>query len=511
MLKAFSQFSDALSSTFLPSEDTRDNDDGYVFDERTAPSSPQRCKRQLEEREQKLRRTLAIKERNLGKDHVFVAATLQELAQVLRELRKERAAGQCELRAAKITPSDHPKARLIKEYSFATERGQTVIEMRKEQRMVEQHQRGKTELSIILLQSVVRMRAAAKRVLHLREEKLIRDAKRHLDRFENSYFTEKATAASQQGDSAEIKRLAAVAAMGPEGWTREYNKSLAAAKAKSRSLDARRRRAEEEHRRFMQAELPSRGAVTAASRRRRQEWTPKEEAAVEVLQSVARMRLARTGPVEEAKSRAVDGLLLELSRHGAPQCRRDGPVCAALRRLKLHDRAAVARCDVWALRAAGVDAITARTVVGTAARLVERERAKKKKQEKTKKTTMNEKKGAAKEKADSPPKATAPPFEKGETVQYRSTADGTFEDAKVVDVSYDDDLVPYYTIQLISDGREKSTEASRLRKIRGARHKEIMVNEGRRKKAVAAEEAKKKSRRKIEFQRGGGPPLGTSI
>ena len=33
-------------------------------------------------------------------------------------------------------------------------------------------------------------------------------------------------------------RLAAVAAMGPEGWTREYNKSLAAAKAKVKAQES---------------------------------------------------------------------------------------------------------------------------------------------------------------------------------------------------------------------------------------------------------------------------------
>ena len=56
-------------------------------------------------------------------------------------------------------------------------------------------------------------------------------------------------------------------------------------------------------------------------------------------------------------------------------------------------------------------------------------------------------------------------FEKGEIVHYRH-ANGNFEDVEVVDASYDDELVPYYTIRRLKDGREKSTEASRLRKIR---------------------------------------------
>ena len=55
------------------------------------------------------------------------------------------------------------------------------------------------------------------------------------------------------------------------------------------------------------------------------------------------------------------------------------------------------------------------------------------------------------------------PFEKRQCVEYRN-ADGTWEPADVVDVGYDEELVPFYMITLPHrNGQEKGTVHSRLR------------------------------------------------
>lgn len=52
-------------------------------------------------------------------------------------------------------------------------------------------------------------------------------------------------------------------------------------------------------------------------------------------------------------------------------------------------------------------------------------------------------------------------FTKGQTVFYK-TAQGIAVEAHILEVHVDDLLVPYYTIRLLSDGREKQTEGARL-------------------------------------------------
>ena len=54
-----------------------------------------------------------------------------------------------------------------------------------------------------------------------------------------------------------------------------------------------------------------------------------------------------------------------------------------------------------------------------------------------------------------------PSFRKGQTVFYK-TAQGIAVEALILEVHVDDLLVPYYTIRLLSDGREKQTEGARL-------------------------------------------------
>ena len=59
---------------------------------------------------------------------------------------------------------------------------------------------------------------------------------------------------------------------------------------------------------------------------------------------------------------------------------------------------------------------------------------------------------------------TASETYQNEIVDYRNK-DGVWLQAKIVDVSYDDEVQPYYTIYIEQDNKEKSTEASRLRKV----------------------------------------------
>ena len=66
-----------------------------------------------------------------------------------------------------------------------------------------------------------------------------------------------------------------------------------------------------------------------------------------------------------------------------------------------------------------------------------------------------------------PPPVT---YEKHESVNYK-TSDGTWQNATIIDVSYDDNMIPYYTINL-GNGREKSTESCRLRKAPVTKKKE---------------------------------------
>lgn len=54
------------------------------------------------------------------------------------------------------------------------------------------------------------------------------------------------------------------------------------------------------------------------------------------------------------------------------------------------------------------------------------------------------------------PKQQPLAFEKRSTVEYRNSQ-GVWEPATVTVVGYDEELVPYYSIQLHSDGREKNT------------------------------------------------------
>ena len=58
-------------------------------------------------------------------------------------------------------------------------------------------------------------------------------------------------------------------------------------------------------------------------------------------------------------------------------------------------------------------------------------------------------------------------YEENEAVDYEAK-DGTYQSAVIMDVSFDDEMNPYYTIKLNKNGQEKGTVASRLRKSKAS-------------------------------------------
>ena len=58
-------------------------------------------------------------------------------------------------------------------------------------------------------------------------------------------------------------------------------------------------------------------------------------------------------------------------------------------------------------------------------------------------------------------------YEENEAVDYEAK-DGTYQSAVIMDVSFDDEMNPYYTIKLNKNGQEKGTVASKLRKSKAS-------------------------------------------
>ena len=60
-------------------------------------------------------------------------------------------------------------------------------------------------------------------------------------------------------------------------------------------------------------------------------------------------------------------------------------------------------------------------------------------------------------------KKQAPSYKAGMDVFYKNSNLGTVQQARILDVHLDDELVPYYSIRLLDDGREKQTDDAHLR------------------------------------------------